>query len=251
MFVAFSLVELSIVLVILGLLVGGVLGGQALIRAAELRSVVRQYHEFTVAHNSFKGKYAAVAGDMDNATQFWGAADGSHPLDCITALCSPLITPTATCNGTGDGFVNQGSSAGGCWMRESSSYWHHMSNAGLIPGKFNQGVSSNSYYSSNELPSGKISNSLWFPYSYGEAPDASDQRFSFRLRGFRESGSFNYNVFAGKDLWSIDIKIDDGKPRVGKIMGEGFADCITGFTESDTYVLDKSTRTCSGLFYTE
>ena len=38
---AFSLVELSIVLVILGLLVGGVLSGQSLIRASELRSVRR------------------------------------------------------------------------------------------------------------------------------------------------------------------------------------------------------------------
>ncbi|MFZ4542126.1 MAG: type II secretion system protein [Rickettsiales bacterium] len=43
---AFSLVELSIVLVILGLLVGGILSGQALIHAAELRAVVTESKPF-------------------------------------------------------------------------------------------------------------------------------------------------------------------------------------------------------------
>ena len=67
---AFSLVELSIVLVILGLLVGTVLTGKSLIRASELRSVVSQFQAFHAAHNAFKDKYFSIAGDMNNATQF-------------------------------------------------------------------------------------------------------------------------------------------------------------------------------------
>ena len=43
----FSLVELSIVLVILGLLTGGILAGQNLIRAAELRAVTTQINNFS------------------------------------------------------------------------------------------------------------------------------------------------------------------------------------------------------------
>ena len=54
---AFSLVELSIVLVILGLLAGGVLSGQALIRAAELRSVTADYQRYTAAIMVFRDKY--------------------------------------------------------------------------------------------------------------------------------------------------------------------------------------------------
>jgi prepilin-type N-terminal cleavage/methylation domain-containing protein len=64
---AFSLVELSIVLVILGLLVGGVLSGQALIRASEMRSITAQANQYRAAIYSFRDKYFAIPGDMANA----------------------------------------------------------------------------------------------------------------------------------------------------------------------------------------
>ena len=64
----FTLVELSIVLVILGLLVGGVLTGQSLIRAAELRTVSTQYATFSTAVNTFRDKYFTIPGDMTNAS---------------------------------------------------------------------------------------------------------------------------------------------------------------------------------------
>jgi len=53
----FSLVELAIVLVILGLLVGGVLTGRVLIRASELRTVTTQYQGNVTAARSFRDKY--------------------------------------------------------------------------------------------------------------------------------------------------------------------------------------------------
>lgn len=59
---AFSLVELSIVLVILGLLTGGILAGQSLIRAAELRAVSTEYSRYITATQSFRDKYFAVPG---------------------------------------------------------------------------------------------------------------------------------------------------------------------------------------------
>ena len=64
----FTLVELSIVLVILGLLVGGVLSGQSLIRAAELRAVSTEHSKFVTAMNSFRDKYFAAPGDMKPPT---------------------------------------------------------------------------------------------------------------------------------------------------------------------------------------
>ncbi|MBY6117485.1 prepilin-type N-terminal cleavage/methylation domain-containing protein [Mameliella alba] len=72
----FSLVELSIVLVILGLLIGGVLTGQNLIRAAELRSVMTEFKTYQTAVMTFRDKYFALPRDMTNATDFfWGGGD--------------------------------------------------------------------------------------------------------------------------------------------------------------------------------
>ena len=78
---AFSLVELSIVLVILGLLTGGILTGQSLIRAAEMRSIVTELQRYQTAARSFQDKYFALPGDMRNATDFWGAP-GNNLANC-------------------------------------------------------------------------------------------------------------------------------------------------------------------------
>src|SRR5690606_1501704 len=95
----FSLVELSIVLVILGLLTGGILGGQSLIKAAELRSVATERQQWQIAINSFKGKYRALPGDMPNATAFWGvAANGGGGAGCAQFIS----TGTETCDGNGN-----------------------------------------------------------------------------------------------------------------------------------------------------
>ncbi|PZU43073.1 MAG: prepilin-type cleavage/methylation domain-containing protein, partial [Sphingomonas sp.] len=63
----FSLVELSIVLVILGLLTGGILGGQSLIRAAEIRSIGVDFNRFSTATYTFRDKYMGLPGDITNA----------------------------------------------------------------------------------------------------------------------------------------------------------------------------------------
>jgi prepilin-type N-terminal cleavage/methylation domain-containing protein len=98
----FSLVELSIVLVILGLLVGGVLSGQSLIRASELRKVTTEYTSIVAAVGSFREKYLYLPGDFPNASQFWGAAAAG-------AGCwfTPNPGTVPTCSGNGDGRLSQ------------------------------------------------------------------------------------------------------------------------------------------------
>ncbi len=58
--------ELAIVLVIIGLIVGGVLVGQDLIKAAQIRSVVTDIERYNAAANTFQGKYAGLPGDLKN-----------------------------------------------------------------------------------------------------------------------------------------------------------------------------------------
>ena len=153
---AFSLVELSIVLVILGLLVGGVLSGQSLIRSSELRSVVTQHDQFLTATRSFRDKYFGLPGDITNATLIWGAQ--AVPASCATTAS----TGKATCNGDGDGFILYANT--GATSQENFRFWQQLANAGFISGSFSGtdggGGFSGTAATSNS-PAGKLGSTLW------------------------------------------------------------------------------------------
>jgi len=63
----FTLIELSIVLVIIGLIVGGILVGQDLIKGAEIRATVAQVEKYNSAVNTFRTKFNAMPGDIPQA----------------------------------------------------------------------------------------------------------------------------------------------------------------------------------------
>lgn len=64
----FTLVEIAIVMVIIGLLIGGVLKGQAMIQNAKVKRVVKQADEFRAVTMAFFDKYGVYPGDEANAT---------------------------------------------------------------------------------------------------------------------------------------------------------------------------------------
>lgn len=128
----FSLVELSIVLVILGLLVGGVLTGQSLIRASELRKFMNTMERYKAATYTFRDKYFALPGDMNNAKQFWGSAGTGTA--CRGVDSTTLADPKNTCDGDGDGNIRPSSVNNYSW--EIFRYWQHLANAGLIEGSY-------------------------------------------------------------------------------------------------------------------
>lgn len=77
----FTLVELSIVLVIIGLLLAGVLQGKEMVRSAELKSMVSTVQEYNSALSQFEYLYEALPGDMANATSYWNSsANGNGDL---------------------------------------------------------------------------------------------------------------------------------------------------------------------------
>jgi prepilin-type N-terminal cleavage/methylation domain-containing protein len=67
---AFTLIELSVVLVIIGLIVGGILVGQELVHQAQIRAVVSQEVQFQTATATFREKYQCLPGDCANAGSF-------------------------------------------------------------------------------------------------------------------------------------------------------------------------------------
>lgn len=224
----FSLVELSIVLVILGLLTGGILGGQSLIHAAELRSITKEYETFQTAINTFKDKYFAVPGDMRNATDFWGYADTSGSGGECGDPAADTGTGTETCNGTGNGRVAdffQGEDYE--WYR----FWQHLSNAGLITGNYTGvGTGSPSVLGTN-VPASKFGGVGWIMAHIGNYPGDGDAYQADYGSEFIVGAPDGWNVsgpaFSPEEAWNIDTKVDDGIPGTGKVIIYHWAECST------------------------
>ena len=103
----FTLVEIAIVLVIIGLLIGGVLKGQAMIQNAKVKRVAKQMDEIRAAVMSFYDKYGMYPGDENIAA----------------------IPPGADAEGNGSGQINNGA--------ETFEVYRDLQLAGLISGIYN------------------------------------------------------------------------------------------------------------------
>lgn len=215
---AFSLVELSIVLVILGLLTGGILAGQSLIRAAELRGVTQQYQRIHASFYSFRDKYASIPGDFNNATLFWLSAGGNGG-DATCYMAQTSGSP-ATCNGSGNGQI---SAITGATNAERFMAWKHLANAGLIEGSYTgrtEGlVSTYEVAPGKNTLAGRISNSF-FDLLY--ILQTNPHHFSASKLEANAIGAYGTNatftVFKPEEAWNIDSKLDDGSPVYGTIV---------------------------------
>jgi prepilin-type N-terminal cleavage/methylation domain-containing protein len=212
----FSLVELSIVLVILGLLTGGILAGQSLIHAAEMRKTIRFHSDFQAAWNTFRDKYFALPGDMTNAISFWGKS---------ASLCNGqtgTAATTGTCNGDGSGHVD--------WNAiENVTAPQQLSLAGL--GNYSQGnlpnyaITGINGYSESDIASfvGSVHTAgPIYADLYGTAAPNGSLLEGNALQTSRYNptgaGGTNQPISSAAvpmDLWNIDTKMDDGLPTSG------------------------------------
>ena len=255
----FSLVELSIVLVILGLLTGGILTGQSLIRAAELRAVTTEFNEYQTAVRTFQEKYFALPGDMPNATQFWGRADtGAFTGQCANPT-NDIGSGTQTCNGNGNGNI----AGTGSTEYETFRFWQHLANANLINGNFTgiRGPSSTIHAVIREnSPASKVSNAGWSARNYNFYGGDSETYPSNFVSGYgniydygaqTSSNSTRGAVLTPEEVWNIDTKIDDGKPAQGKVIVRRRNACTTTGSANDLnaeYLLSNTNNDCAIIF---
>lgn len=78
---AFTLIELSISIIIIGLLIGGITAGSSLVKTAAVRSIISEYETFQTAIVNFKSQYGALPGDFSKASNFWPSCDVT-PANC-------------------------------------------------------------------------------------------------------------------------------------------------------------------------
>jgi prepilin-type N-terminal cleavage/methylation domain-containing protein len=94
----FTLVEIAIVLVIIGLLLGGVLKGQEMIDSGKSRQAVNDLNSITAAYYSYQDRYRAVPGDDRNPHGFTNAAPAAGTADGLLAGGNPFTVPVGNEN---------------------------------------------------------------------------------------------------------------------------------------------------------
>lgn len=259
---AFSLVELSIVLVIIGLLAGGVLSGQSLIRASQLRTVITQYEQYKTAISTFRDKYFALPGDMSNAVDFWG------PADATPACWTTPSTSKATCNGDGNGLISDGNGnpatggiAGSPTSNEAFRAWQHLANAGLIEGQYDGVSHLTTIHGATEenSPVGKLANTLWYVGYWSPVSGGGLDRFDGEYGRYFQFGtktaaqSASGPTLKPEEMWNLDKKIDDGKPGTGFIVPRKLLDQCTmtsvgGADLAVEYRLSNQNVVCAVIF---
>jgi prepilin-type N-terminal cleavage/methylation domain-containing protein len=215
----FTLVELSIVIVIIGLIVAGVTAGQSLVKQAQLRSVITEQEGIRVAVNAFRLQYNALPGDFNNGSSYWSSCGVS----------------AAACNGDGNKQILMSATT---TIGESYIAWLHLSLAGLYSGSFVPTDTSVVGAIGGNIPASKFSGAgITLMYDLtgaaATAATAGDNGTAGRksaknviLFGGVTAGIANGTIFSVNQAYSVDTKVDDGNPEKGTVLGAGVSAAI-------------------------
>ncbi len=222
---AFTLVELSIVIVIIGLIVSGVTAGISLVKQAQYRSVLTDVDKIKAAGNAFILQYGGIAGDIINADKFWPSCDA---------------TPT-NCNGNGNKLIDTGISD---VKNELYRAWQQLAAAGLILGTYTGigygAVPGNEGHIGQNCPVSSIAKAGFYFID----------TFVY-LGGFVTNYWPHYPMFKAAEIYSWDVKVDDGKATTGLVQGfdtgylKGYG---AGCTSGNTYLLTDTNISCLAKF---
>ncbi len=212
----FTLIELAVVMIIIGLLIGGILKGQELIANAQVKATVAQIKAIDTAIMTFRDKYGALPGDLRNAS--------TRLPNCSAAPCNT--------DGNADGRINE---AGlGIWPAidaEEAVAFSQLSAAGLLAGV--QTASTAVGYGQT-LPEAKIGGGFMIGYSTGSA-NASGMGATMPaghyivLNGAAANVGAETGPLRAIQAAQIDRTIDDGIPNSGTVrVVSGTNGCSTG-----------------------
>ena len=194
----FTLIEIAIVLVIIGLLTGGVLKGQELIKNAQVRNVISKMDELKAAVFGFQDRYRAQPGDMGSASTLVG----SNAVNCTWSCDNGRISP---------------------W-RNSNLAPNHLSAAGFYTGPFPT-TERNGYPSAQFSPTNPWGGAMWI--AFWSVFNTNGARSTTNSNGIYTGSGVPSNALA-----EIDLKIDDGNPQAGSFRAgyprETTATCVSG-----------------------
>jgi prepilin-type N-terminal cleavage/methylation domain-containing protein len=200
----FTLIEMSIVLVIIGLLIGGVLKGQELIASTRLKALVSQWDSYKAALGSFQDRYQNLPGDFAGAVTDIRAnsveiGNGNGIIDAVDAA------PFATIHNA----------------TEALNFWAHLAAANMISGVTLSGGAAAQPAATGGVPASRFAGSFWAALT-GTANGVTTVFARHQAGTIAAAGSLHGGQYA-----EIERKYDDSRGNSGQIMESGAATCTT------------------------
>jgi prepilin-type N-terminal cleavage/methylation domain-containing protein len=218
---AFSLIELSIVLIIIGLLVAGVTGGASLIKNAELRAVMGEARGYQTAVNSFFARYNGIPGDYGQT----GAAQG----------------------GDNNGVINLDN---GVNRDEGYIALAVLGNEGFVDATYDRSTSAVDFADTSltpgtEIPASKLQNAGWIFDSNNDTQNVVVLTKSIAAYNDALTDGSNAAVsLTASDALSIDTKSDDGSAASGVVRNHNGGSCDA----AGVYDTAQTTEVCALSF---
>ncbi len=228
----FTLVELAVVMIIIGLLVGGVLKGQQLIENAKVTRTIKDVNGYIAAHHGFYDKYRAFAGDMGNATARLNGCTGAN-------FCA---------DGNGDSRVGVRLTSFGAFTganhAENTQHWKHLALSDFISGVNAGAPSADGLEVFGEShPSAKIGGGFSALHMASANTEYSPGHTFLLSANPNDAGAF----FPPSIAFQIDQKMDDGNPNAGSVYSEGTSSNCDENT-NNTYLPDSMGGVCLIMF---
>ena len=205
----FTLVELAIVMIIIGLLIGGILKGQELIANAQVGATVAQVKALDAATTTFRDKYNALPGDMNN-------------------VATRLANCAGCTDGDGDGRIENGVAVTAPWVapaNEGLDVFIELSAADLLGGISNSGAGG----WGDQFPESKVGGGYHAAYSPGGAFGANAAASPGHYLGLVSTAGAvaANNALTSNQAARIDTKLDDGRANTGSVFSNAGAACST------------------------
>ena len=237
----FTLVEIAIVLVVIGLLLGGILKGQQLINSARVRNMADQSSGVQAAYYGFIDRFRNLPGDMTCPAAVAAVGSAVSPDNCTTVV-----------GGNGNGRIDT--------VIESGAVWSHLSVAGFLTGTYT-GITADGPTYLTGVANGLVPpNAFQGPILLAHLPDYLDGNIEGTVTRLGFSFGGNIPVPLLRDL---DQKLDNGiagsgvlravwgqatpAGTFGVIVEATGTDCIDA-SNPGLWNVDSTNQTCNGVF---
>lgn len=247
----FTLVELAIVMIIIGLLIGGVLKGQQLVDNAKVTSTLSQVKSYQAAINTFLDTYGMMPGDISNAlTRIPGCTNASN---CVNGDANGFVEIATGGAATLSPVWNVYTDGSG----EDAQAWKHLALAGLITGVDTGADPATTLEWGVTHPVSNLRGGfeLYYDTDFGDGsadPGPANSGLLLRLSNTGTGGGTPVMGTTGAEpatptqAATMDRKLDDGQPSEGVVFAND--GCKVGAVATGAYDEQTDQRNCVLFF---